>query len=99
MPPSNMKSSILQLQKQLVELQRATAQNSLDMMVNLQEQQKQLAISLVDRSPLPDEAKEAYETWLASLSESRDQLRAASERSFDLLEAYLERAANEDSQE
>lgn len=83
---------LLDFQKQVVEFQKSAFDNTFDAMVALQDQQRELMNRLVEQAPgLPAEAKEAIESWAESLTRARDEFKTTTDRSFELLERYLDR--------
>ena len=83
---------MIDLQKQVVEFQRAAFDNSFNAIVTLQDQQEELVSRVLDSAgAVPEEAKEAVESWADSFKKARDDFKAATDRSFELLDQYFDR--------
>ena len=87
---------MIDFQKQVVEFQRAAFDNSFNAIVTLQDQQEELVNRVLDSSgAVPEEAKEAVEAWTESAKKARDDFKTSTDRSFELLDKYFDRAGGD----
>lgn len=93
---SRLPRQVLDLQRQVVEFQKAAFDNTFNALTALQDQQQDLVLRLVEESPrVPGELKEMLEEWQEALKSGREQFRDSIDRSFETIESYLERLATE----
>lgn len=87
-------SSVIDIQRRLLELQRSAFTNAFEMAARLQDQRRDLLERWIDRVPnLPAEGKALLETWTDAQERGRETFRATVDKSFDLVEGYYDRLA------
>lgn len=90
----------VQLALSVVEFQKATTANSIDLIGRVQDQTgKMLHDVLKNVSWVPSEGKQVVEEWRKTVEKGRTDFRATSNRSFDLIIRYLERVQKEAEKE
>ena len=85
-------SGILELQKQILELQRSAFTSSFNALSDLQERQEALIESVAREAPgVPEEAKQAIDAWIDVVRRSRAQYLEAAQKGFDLYGQLVDR--------
>lgn len=83
---------LIGIQKQIVEFQRATFDGSFDAIIAFQDQQEQMVNDLLERvSFVPEEGKQLVNEWIETYKKGREDFRTTVEKSYDLVENYLDR--------
>jgi hypothetical protein len=89
-------STVIDIQRRLLEFQRSAFTNAFEMVVRLQDQRRDVLERWIDRFPnLPEESKALIETWNDAAQRGRETFRATVDKSFDLVEDYYERLASQ----
>jgi hypothetical protein len=87
---------MVDLQRQLVEFQKQAFDSTFNALSALQDQQRELMSRLLESSPaVPGEMKQLLDEWGRALETGREQFRDTVDRSFETVESYLERLADE----
>lgn len=91
-PNPQIPKQALDFQRQMLEFQKATFDNTYATITMFQEQQERLLKMFLDQSPwLPDEGKKLVGDWLYALKKGRQDFKNTVDQSFNLLRDYLER--------
>ena len=97
-PSFQIPSTVIDIQRRILEFQRSAFTNALDMAARLEEQRRDVVERWIDRIPnLPAESKALVETWNEAAERGRETFRATVDKSFDLVDGYYERLAAKDS--
>ena len=90
----------VQLALSVVEFQKATTSNSIDLIGRVQDQTgKMLHDVLKNVTWVPSEGKQVVDEWRTTVEKGRMDFKATSNRSFDLIIRYLERVQKEAEKE
>ena len=88
---------VAQLAVSIIDFQKATFDNTVDVIGKVQEQTgKSLHNLLKDASWMPGEGKEVVDEWIGSVRKSRKDFKRTMDKSFDLLVKYFERVKSEE---
>lgn len=91
-----LRSRVIGVQRRLVEFQKAIVEGTIDGVVAFQDQQEQLINNILDRSSvIPEEGKDLVNEWIDTFKKGRDDFKATVDKSFDLVDTYLDRLAGE----
>lgn len=94
----NLGKGLTGFQKQIVEFQKQAFDSTFDAVVALQDQQEQFLTDLLERSSVvPEEGKQVINEWVETFRRSREDFKAAADKSYDLMEQYFERDEEEES--
>ncbi len=92
----NLGKGLLGIQKQIIEFQKAAFDSTFDAVVAIQDQQEQFLSDLMERTNMvPDEGKELISEWVETFRRSREDFKAAADKSYGLIEQYFERSEDE----
>ena len=87
-------STVIDIQRRLLEFQRSAFTNAFEMVVRFQDQRRDAVERWIDRFPnLPAESKALIEAWNEAALRGRETFRATVDKSFDLVDDYYERLA------
>lgn len=93
---SGLGKGLMSFQKQLIEFQKAAFDSTFDAVVAIQDQQEQFFADMLERSNVvPEEGKELVNEWIETFRRSREDFKAAADKSYGLMEHYLERSDDE----
>lgn len=91
-----LRSRVIGVQRRLVEFQKALIEGTIDGVVAFQDQQEQLINNILDRSSvIPEEGKDLVTEWIDTFKKGRDDFKATVDKSFELVDSYLDRLAGE----
>jgi len=94
------RSRVIGVQRRLVEFQKAIIEGTIDGVVAFQDQQEQFITKALDRSSvIPEEGKDLVTEWIDTFKKNRDDLKVTIDKSFDLVDTYLDRIAGENETE
>lgn len=89
---SGLGKRLIGFQKQILEFNRATFDGSFDAVVAFQDQQEQMVNDLLERVAfVPEEGKQLVSEWIETFKKGREDFRTTVEKSYDLVERYLDR--------
>jgi hypothetical protein len=77
--------------KQMVEMNKASFENSFETMAKAYEQNKEMAETFLSQSPLiPEEGKKAYSDWLSAMRNGADDFKKMVDENYGKVEAYFD---------
>lgn len=86
------KKKAAQLAVSVVEFQKATLGNSINLLGKAQEQSNRILRDLLkNASWVPSEGREVLDEWNETMKRAREDFKITSDRSFDLIVQYLDR--------
>jgi hypothetical protein len=93
---SGLGKGLMSFQKQMIEFQKAAFDSTFDAVVAIQDQQEQFFADMMERSnTVPEEGKELVNEWIETFRRSREDFKAAADKSYDLIEHYFEDSEDE----
>jgi hypothetical protein len=93
---SGLGKGLMGFQKQVIEFQKAAFDSTFDAVVAIQDQQEQFFADMLERSnTVPEEGKELVNEWIETFRRSREDFKAAADKSYGLMEHYLDRSEDE----
>lgn len=96
----NLGKGLMGFQKQIIEFQKAAFDSTFDAVVAIQDQQEQFFSDLLERSNnVPEEGKELVSEWIETFRRSREDFKTAADKSYELIEHFLERSETDDEAE
>lgn len=79
-----------QLFKQMVEMNKASFENSFETMTKLYEQNREMAETFFSQASfVPEEGKKAYNDWLSAIRNCADDLKKMVDENYGKVESYF----------
>lgn len=79
--------------KQMLDFQKKAFDSSFEAMSLLQEQSERMVNVFLEQAAwLPEDGKKAVNTWIGAYKEGRDNFREATDKNFEKIEDYFNKA-------